>query len=177
MNITWAPWRMEYIQSEQQSKCLFCQKYSETTDRDNYILYREPLSFVMLNLYPYNNGHLMVAPVRHIKNITLLNRDEMYSLMDLVQKSVKALTKAYKPEGFNIGLNLGAVAGAGIADHLHIHIVPRWQGDTNFMPILSETKVMPQYLQKTYMDLLPVFKKTDSKQKTEKEMARCKCSR
>ena len=157
MDIVWAPWRMEYIQSEPSSECLFCQKYSEKKDPENYVLYRNELGFILLNLYPYNNGHLMVAPVRHIGDITDLNDKENTHLMNLVQKGVKALTGAYNPQGFNIGLNLGVVAGAGITDHIHIHIVPRWQGDTNFMPMLSETKVMPQYLQKTYKDLLPYF--------------------
>ena len=157
MDIVWAPWRMEYIQSEPSSECLFCRKYSEKKDPENYVLYRNELGFILLNLYPYNNGHLMVAPVRHIGDITDLNDKENTHLMNLVQKGVKALTGAYNPQGFNIGLNLGVVAGAGITDHIHIHIVPRWQGDTNFMPMLSETKVMPQYLQKTYKDLLPYF--------------------
>ncbi|MGA1863555.1 MAG: HIT family protein [bacterium] len=148
---------MEYIQSEPLSGCLFCQKHSEKKDEENYIFFRSGLSFLMLNLYPYNTGHLMAAPVRHVGDITFLYKKEIIDIMALVQKGVRALTKVYNPEGFNIGLNLGAVAGAGITDHLHIHIVPRWQGDTNFMPVLADTKVIPQHLQKTYNALLPLF--------------------
>ena len=177
MNITWAPWRMEYIEAGPQSVCMFCQKFSENRDQENHILYRSDLGFILLNLYPYNNGHLMVAPVRHVGDITRLNKNENMVLMDLVQKGVSVLNKAFKPDGFNIGLNLGAVAGAGITDHLHIHIVPRWQGDTNFMPVLSETKVMPQYLHKTYEILLPLFKETGTKQNPDKEMIQCKSSK
>lgn len=157
MNVSWAPWRMEYIRSEPLSGCLFCQKYSEKKDEKNYILFRSSLSFLMLNLYPYNTGHLMAAPVRHVGDITSLFKKEIIDIMDLVQRGVRALTKAYKPEGFNVGLNLGVVAGAGITDHLHIHIVPRWQGDTNFMPVLADTKVIPQHLHKIYKALLPLF--------------------
>lgn len=159
MQIIWAPWRMEYIQGEPLSECLFCQKFSEKDDNTNYILYRGDLGFIILNTYPYNNGHLMVAPIRHIADITLLNESELCKLMNLVQKSVEGLKEVYKPSGFNIGLNLGESAGAGITDHLHIHIVPRWQGDTNFMPALCDTKVMPQYLRVTYNALLPFFQK------------------
>jgi ATP adenylyltransferase len=154
---------MEYIQAEPFSGCLFCQKYSEKKDEENYILFRSSLCFVMLNLYPYNTGHLMVAPVRHVGDITFLFKKEIIDIMDLVQKGVEALKKVYNPEGFNIGLNLGVVAGAGITDHLHIHIVPRWQGDTNFMPVLTDTKVIPQYLHKTYKALLPLFVEPESK--------------
>ena len=157
MEIIWAPWRMEYIESESLPGCLFCQKFSENKDIQNYILYRSNSGFLILNIFPYNNGHLMVAPVKHVADITLLNQKEIVDLMRLVQKGVKALTRAYKPDGFNIGLNLGAVAGAGVKDHLHFHIVPRWQGDTNFMPVISDTKIMPQYLHKTYEILLPFF--------------------
>ena len=163
MYVSWAPWRMEYIQSDPISGCLFCQKHSENSDKQNYILFRSSLCFAILNLYPYNTGHLMVAPVRHVADITNLSKEEMIDIMELVQKGVGALRHVYKPEGFNIGLNLGIVAGAGITDHLHIHIVPRWQGDTNFMPVLADTKIMPQHLQKTYEVLLPLFVEPESK--------------
>ncbi len=159
MQIIWAPWRMEYIQGKHLSECLFCQKFSEKDDNTNYILYRGNLGFIILNTYPYNNGHLMVAPIRHIADITLLNEKELCKLMNLVQKGVEGLKEVYNPAGFNIGLNLGEAAGAGITDHLHIHIVPRWQGDTNFMPALCDTRVMPQYLRVTYNALLPFFQK------------------
>lgn len=163
MKVTWAPWRMEYIQAEPFSGCLFCHKHSDNRDEKNYVLFRTKLCFVILNLYPYNIGHLMVAPVRHVGDITHLSKKEICDMMDSVRKGVIALTEVYKPEGFNIGLNLGVVAGAGITDHLHIHVVPRWQGDTNFMPVLTNTKVIPQYLHKTYKALFPLFGDPESK--------------
>ena len=163
MNTIWAPWRMEYIQTEPLSGCVFCRKYSEGRDEENYILHRSELSFVLLNLYPYNNGHLMIAPKRHVGALTELRSEEMSDLMGLVQKGVRVLSAACRPEGFNIGLNLGSVAGAGITDHIHVHVVPRWQGDTNFMPVLAETKVMPQHLKKTFDTLLPGFEADETK--------------
>lgn len=148
---------MDYIQSESPDGCIFCSKFSESKDRENFILYRGDSGFVMLNIYPYNNGHIMIAPIRHIGDITLLEKKEICEMMCLVQKCVAILSLVYKPGGFNIGMNLGTVAGAGIADHLHIHIVPRWQGDTNFMPVLADTKVMPQCLKNTYECLFGHF--------------------
>jgi len=148
---------MEYIRAEPISGCLFCRKYSEGRDEENYILCRSELSFVLLNLYPYNNGHLMVAPKRHVGALTELQGEELLDMMSLVQKGVRVLSATCRPEGFNIGLNLGSVAGAGIIDHIHVHVVPRWQGDTNFMPLLAETKVMPQRMRKTFGTLLSGF--------------------
>ena len=157
MEKIWAPWRMEYILSEKKSGCIFCEKFQADEDEKNYILFRDTLGFVMLNIFPYNNGHLMVSPYRHVSAMDELSREESAQLMDLVRKSLSGLRKAVKPDGYNVGMNIGSVAGAGIADHLHIHIVPRWRGDTNFMPILAETKVLPQHLNHTFEILRPFF--------------------
>lgn len=159
MNVVWAPWRMEYIENQTTDGCLFCKKLAESNDEENYILYRNSLSFIIINTFPYNNGHLMVVPNRHVADISLLDKNDILSTMLLVQKGVSALSEVLKPNGFNIGINIGMIAGAGIAEHLHIHIVPRWQGDTNFMPVISDTKIMPQHLRKTYDTLLPFFQK------------------
>jgi len=149
----WAPWRMEYILKEKNEGCIFCEIPKENQDKENYVLYRGKFCFVILNTYPYNNGHIMIAPYDHIKNLEELNRDTINELMSLCQKSISVLKKKINPQGFNIGANIGKVGGAGILEHIHLHIVPRWQGDTNFMPVISDTKVMPQYLSETY-DLL-----------------------
>jgi len=153
MKKLWAPWRMEYILESKKSGCIFCKTLKEKQDERNLIVYRSSHSFVMLNKYPYNNGHLMIAPFRHISEIEKLNEKERLDIFNLVEKSVKALKRAMSPEGFNIGANFGDIAGAGVKDHLHIHIVPRWKGDTNFMPILADTAVLPQALSETYKKL------------------------
>ncbi len=153
MKYLWAPWRMEYILKEKNEGCIFCEIPKENQDKENYVLYRGKFCFVILNTYPYNNGHIMIAPYAHIKNLEELNRDTINELMSLCQKGISVLKKKINPQGFNIGANIGKVGGAGILEHIHLHIVPRWQGDTNFMPVISDTKVMPQYLSKTY-DLL-----------------------
>lgn len=153
MKYLWAPWRMEYILKEKNEGCIFCEIPKENQDKENYVLYRGKFCFVILNTYPYNNGHIMIAPYAHIKNLEELNRDTINELMSLCQKSISVLKKKINPQGFNIGANIGKVGGAGILEHVHLHIVPRWQGDTNFMPVISDTKVMPQYLSETY-DLL-----------------------
>lgn len=153
MKYLWAPWRMEYILKEKNEGCIFCEIPKENQDKENYVLYRGEFCFVILNTYPYNNGHIMIAPYAHIKNLEQLNRDTINELMSLCQKSISVLKEKMNPQGFNIGANIGKVGGAGILEHVHLHIVPRWQGDTNFMPVISDTKVMPQYLSETY-DLL-----------------------
>jgi len=157
MEKIWAPWRMQYILSDKKSGCVFCEKVQEKEDKRNYILFRDTLGFIMMNIFPYNNGHLMVAPYRHVASLEDLSSEELAQLMMLVQKSLVSLKEAMKADGYNVGMNIGAVAGAGIADHLHIHLVPRWSGDTNFMPILAETKVLPQHLDTTYEILKPLF--------------------
>ena len=157
MKSLWAPWRAEYIYCASGSKpskdkrhCLFCRLQRETDDRANLILHQGTLAFVVMNRFPYNNGHLMVAPYRHVDTLEKLRADEMAEAMALAQRSLAALRGAFKPHGFNVGANLGQVAGAGVAGHVHIHIVPRWNGDTNFMPVLAETKVISQHLEDTF---------------------------
>jgi len=144
---------MEYInKAANESGCFLCQKPKED-DVSNLILYRGKHNFIVLNVYPYNTGHLMVAPYRHIGDPSQLSEDEAREHLGLVKLGLQLLTKAMSPEGFNIGMNLGRAAGAGVADHIHTHIVPRWQGDTNFMPVISNTKVLPESLSSTYQKL------------------------
>jgi ATP adenylyltransferase len=157
MEILWAPWRMEYIQSAKESGCIFCAKPMEQDDKKNLIVWRGQESFVMMNFYPYNNGHLMVIPFRHIADIAELNSAERLELMDLLARCKAVLQQLMSPHGFNIGMNLGQVAGAGVKDHLHFHIVPRWNGDTNFMPILGHTKVVSEGLYETWEKLQQGF--------------------
>jgi ATP adenylyltransferase len=137
--------------------CIFCSKPKDRRDRENHILHRGRNAYVMLNIYPYNNGHLLISPYRHAGDLSQLGRTVLADLMDTVRKSVAALEAAVFPDGFNVGINRGKAAGAGIEDHLHIHIVPRWAGDTNYMPVLSETRVIPEHLDATYDILLPYF--------------------
>ena len=139
----WAPWRSKYIYSRKKKKCIFC-------NPKDYVLDKTKDSFSMLNIYPYNNGHVMVAPKRHVKSLEYLKLDELLDLMSLVVKTKKVLDKKLKPHGYNIGLNIGKAAGAGFADHIHIHIVPRWMGDTNFMPAACGTKVISESLDVMY---------------------------
>ncbi len=158
MEYLWAPWRMEYIKiaNEQSDReCPFCVKPAESLkkDKENLILFRGEKGFIMMNKFPYNGGHLLVLPYRHVKDISALNPEERIELMNLLDKSIQVLQKAFKPHGFNIGMNLGRVAGAGIADHLHFHVVPRWNGDTNFMPLISNTKVISSGLEETWETL------------------------
>lgn len=159
MQPIWAPWRIEYILSRKGPECIFCVKPDEDRDRDNLILYRGGKGFVIMNLYPYNNGHLMVVPYRHLFSITDLDGDELLDLMTMIQLSVKCLKEAFRPEGFNIGLNIGKVAGAGLEEHLHFHVIPRWVGDTHFMAVLGEVRVIPEHVLSTYDRLLPLFKR------------------
>jgi ATP adenylyltransferase len=157
MEYIWAPWRLEFIQSEKPKGCILCDKPKQNKDAENYIIYRGQLNFVMLNAYPYNPGHLMVAPYRHIDSIEGMTDDELHEHFEIVRRSTGILRDVYCPGGFNLGLNLGRVAGVGIADHIHTHIVPRWQGDSNFMPVIAETKVLPEALSLTYQKLLGKF--------------------
>ncbi len=153
MKHLWAPWRIEYIRSDKSEGCIFCDKPSDGDDRKNYILYRGRLCFVMLNAYPYNPGHLLVAPYRHLASLVDLTRDELFELFDLARRCTTVLAEAYAPHGFNLGVNLGRVAGAGVEDHVHTHIVPRWNGDTNFITTVADLRVMPDVLRSTYDDL------------------------
>lgn len=154
----WAPWRIEYILKEKQSDgCIFCQKLKEDDDKKNYILERGSKCFTIMNIYPYNNGHLMVIPNRHVANIEELETSELTEIMQLIKRSVMVLKNTVFPEGFNIGANIGRLAGAGIADHIHFHIVPRWTADTNFMPVVANTNVIPEGLNQTYDKLIKAF--------------------
>ncbi|MGQ4832959.1 MAG: HIT family protein [Candidatus Asgardarchaeia archaeon] len=157
MKYLWAPWRIKYILMEKPKECIFCKAIKENKDDENLILYRGKYSFIILNRFPYNSGHLMIVPYRHVGNIEELTQNELNEMNKLMQKSVKLLKVALKPDGFNIGINIGRVAGAGIEEHIHIHVVPRWNGDTNFMPVIGDTKVVNQYLNET-LEVLKKYK-------------------
>ena len=161
----WAPWRIDYIVGEKEDGCIFCNRLKQTDDRKNLILVRGESSFIMMNRYPYNNGHLMVAPNRHEGDIVKVEEDEIREVFSLIQKSTRALSISMKPDGFNIGVNLGRVAGAGVEDHIHFHIVPRWNGDTNFMPVLGDVKVISEHLLSTYDKLKETFKALNEEKK------------
>ena len=159
MKRLWAPWRIEYILGEKSKTCIFCHTTSEKRSKKKLLLYAGKHSLVFLNKYPYTNCHLLVAPRKHTDTLSALTQEASRDLFSTLQKSVSLLEEAIRPEGFNIGMNLGRVAGAGIENHVHFHIVPRWCGDTNFMPIVAETMVMPEHLNKAYERLVPFFKK------------------
>jgi ATP adenylyltransferase len=155
MDILWTPWRIEYILSAKQPGCVLCEKVhaDPAKDPENLLLYRGQHCFIIMNLYPYNTGHLMVVPYLHTSDLVGLEPETMTELADLTRRSVALLKATLKPDGFNLGMNLGRVAGAGIDDHLHQHIVPRWGGDTNFMPVLADTHTMPELLPDTFAKL------------------------
>ena len=156
MERLWTPWRMSYIGGgSQPDGCIFCLKPAEQRDEENLILYRGEHAYVLLNLYPYNSGHALVVPYLHTGDFAGLPPAVGADVLALTQRTVAALTAEYQPMGFNIGLNLGHVAGGSISAHLHVHIVPRWEGDTNFMPITADTKVLPETLEQTYRRLRP----------------------
>lgn len=146
----WAPWRMEYILGNKEKECIFCTKTKENEDKKNLILYRGERNYIIMNKYPYNNGHLMIVPYRHTSEFESLNDAESLELMHLVSRSIQALKAAIHPEGFNVGVNIGKIAGAGIEEHLHFHVVPRWAADTNFMPVVGQTKVISEGLWQTF---------------------------
>lgn len=158
MKQLWAPWRMEYIKSEKSDKCIFCVLPSSQEDEKNHILFRGKHSFVIMNIFPYNCAHLMVSSYRHIGCITKQNDSEKFEVNQLTHECIKILRAVSEPDGFNIGYNIGKAAGAGYDEHIHCHIVPRWSGDTNFMPVLGEVKVHPEHLRSTYEKLTPHFK-------------------
>lgn len=155
--ILWAPWRMEYILGEKESGCIFCTRINQDSDKENLILLRGENNFVIMNKYPYNNGHLMVVPNRHTSEFDSLSDPEKLEMMNLVSKSMNVLKKTVNPDGFNVGMNIGKIAGAGIDDHLHFHIVPRWAADTNFMPVVGQTKIISEDLGETWERLKEVF--------------------
>lgn len=159
MQHLWAPWRMQYLLSDDKPEgCIFCSKVGEERDKENAILYRGRHTFVMLNAYPYNPGHLMVIPYAHVGSLVDLSEETGNELMAVTRLAVRVLNRAMSPEGMNVGVNQGRSAGAGIADHVHQHVVPRWGGDTNFMTTVGEVKVLPELVTETYAKLAPLFK-------------------
>ena len=159
MERIWAPWRIDYILGPKDDGCIFCNALELGDDRSALILHRGKRCFVIMNKYPYNNGHLMVAPNEHIADFGALSPDVAAEMIGLLQTCFRVMGQVLHPEGYNAGMNLGKCAGAGVEDHLHFHIVPRWNGDTNFMPVLGETRVIPQHIEETYDALLPHFSK------------------
>jgi ATP adenylyltransferase len=162
MDRLWTPWRMAYVGSggsKDDEGCFLCHHASAPTadDDKNLVLHRAEHAFVVLNRYPYNSGHLMVAPLAHVGELQALDATIGHALWDLARHAVGVLQQEYRPDGYNLGMNLGRVAGAGLPGHLHIHVVPRWNGDTNFMPVTADTKVMPEALDQTYRRLKPRF--------------------
>lgn len=153
MNFIFAPWRIEYIRAPKAQGCFLCNLPKENRDEENLILYRGESCFVIMNNYPYNPGHLMIAPYRHVGELEGLSKEELLEMMLITQRMLSLLKKTMRPDGFNLGFNLGRVAGAGLEDHIHLHIVPRWSGDTNFMPVIADTKVVPQAVKDTYRAL------------------------
>ena len=150
MDRLWAPWRIGYILGDKSSECIFCSKPAAGDDEAELILNRGPLSYVLMNAFPYNNGHLLVVPYEHIADISGLSEEQLVDMVHQAKAWVEVLRRAMLPDGFNVGFNIGRVAGAGIEEHVHLHIVPRWNGDTNFMPVLADTRVVPQSLRECY---------------------------
>jgi ATP adenylyltransferase len=162
MERLWAPWRMAYVEVKEPAGCIFCEKPKAGDDRQELILYRGQTAFVLLNKFPYNNGHLMVAPYRHTADLAGLSAEEQAEIIGLGGAATRLLEHALSPDGFNLGINLGRTAGAGVAEHLHLHVVPRWNGDTNFMPVLAETKVLPDALFSSYDRLRQAVEETQA---------------
>jgi ATP adenylyltransferase len=153
MQHLFATWRINYILAPKHEGCIFCDFQGENRDDERYILFRGGTCFVMMNLYPYNPGHVMIVPYRHTADYTSLSIEELTEIEVLSVRSIKTLKKAFKPDGFNLGVNLGLVAGAGVADHLHRHIVPRWNGDTNFIAVVADMRVVPESHEATFKKL------------------------
>jgi ATP adenylyltransferase len=159
MKQLWTPWRMTYLQGEhpKDEQCIFCRKANAQDDEQEHVLARSARCYVTLNLYPYNNGHLMVIPNRHVSALEALDEAALGEMMALTQQAIRVLNQAYRPHGFNIGINQGEAAGAGIAAHLHQHVVPRWQGDTNYMAVIAETRTIPEWIDETYERLHAIW--------------------
>ena len=157
MERIWAPWRLEYIQrADELPGCVFCLA-AQGSDEDGLVVHRGERAFVLLNKFPYASGHLMVAPLRHVADFDELENEEALEIHRLAAQGLGALASVYEPQGYNLGWNLGRVAGAGVIDHVHLHVVPRWAGDTNYMPVLADTRVMPQTLEQSYEALRGAF--------------------
>ena len=159
MKNLWTPWRMDYIQEKdpKDDGCIFEAGLGKKYDKESLLLYRDGLIVVLLNRFPYANGHLLMAPVRHVSDITDLHDEESTALFDMIRESVVIIRKHKDPDGFNVGLNLGTVAGAGHPEHLHFHVVPRWEGDHNYMTVLAEVRTIPEHIENTFDLLLPDF--------------------
>lgn len=161
MDRIFAPWRIRYILGPKDQGCIFCNFPKENRDKENLILHRGEKNFVIMNRYPYNPGHHLIAPYRHVGDITDLTSDELWGMMEQVRVSEKIIRKVMAPDGFNIGINVGSVSGAGMEDHLHAHIVPRWDGDTSFMPVFGDVQVVPEALEETYDKLKEEFENSE----------------
>jgi ATP adenylyltransferase len=160
MNYIWSPWRMTYIQNNKpEDECVFCFVLQQPDSSENLVLSRGEHAFVILNRFPYTSGHLMVVPYAHYPSLELLDASTRAEIMELASKSIQVLQQVYSPEGFNLGINIGKVAGAGIAGHVHLHVVPRWGGDTNFMTSLGDTRVLPETLEDTYQRVKEAWQK------------------
>jgi ATP adenylyltransferase len=159
MDHLWTPWRYRYLQHprDPDTACIFCLAAAEQRDAENYIVRRARHNFVILNLYPYTTGHLMVVPYEHVSTLGGAQPDTLAEMMELARKAESALATLYKPHGFNVGMNLGEAAGAGIAGHIHMHVLPRWRGDANFVSTVGETRIMPEELDHTYEKVLREF--------------------
>ena len=157
MNKLWAPWRIEYVSAPTEEGCIFCDKSKDDQERENLILHRGRHAFVLMNLYPYNNGHLMIAPYEHTSDPIGLEENVLNEIMTIANNSMSILSETLKTDGFNFGANIGKAGGAGIEEHIHYHIVPRWNGDTNFMPVVGNSKVMVEGLLETYDKIKPMF--------------------
>jgi ATP adenylyltransferase len=162
MDHLWSPWRYQYVQKEKTgSGCVFCQAAAAGRDEENLVVYRARKNYIILNLYPYSTGHLMVVPYEHVDTLGAASQETLEEMMLLVQRSERHLQEIYKPPGFNLGMNLGESAGAGIAEHIHMHVLPRWPGDTNFMTTVAETRVLPEDLSVTWRKLKEAFAKSE----------------
>lgn len=163
MDRLWSPWRLAYVTATgQTSGCIFCHAIAAAPTDAPLCVFRGTHGYVILNLYPYNNGHLMVVPNRHVGSLSQAQPDELAELMQLLRLAELALTEAYQPHGLNVGINLGKAAGAGVLEHLHIHVVPRWNGDTNFMTVVGDTRVLPEHLEQVAERLRPIFERLAS---------------
>jgi len=158
MKVMFAPWRMQYIEGDKPQGCVLCEALRHGEGKESLVLYTGRHAFVMMNRYPYTSGHLMVVPKRHVAWPGELSREEYGELSELVRRSLDVLKKAFSPQGFNVGMNLGEAAGAGIVDHFHIHVLPRWAGDTNFMSVVGGVRVIPEALYRTFEKLYPLFR-------------------
>jgi ATP adenylyltransferase len=158
MEVLWAPWRLEYVTSDsEKGECIFCPGDDKSQDKKRLILFRDDRTIVLMNRFPYINGHLLIAPARHVAALDLLSSEEKLALITMVEKAVGVLKRVMNPGGFNLGMNLGKAAGAGVEDHIHFHVVPRWTGDTNYMTVFGEVRVIPEHIRSTYEKLSPFF--------------------